>query len=86
MSYIFSGLRRKNNQISDNFELISYNEKFKPKVPFNEAVQCFTIKLNDKKANALEADFKDDDDWEENPLLLYTNDESFLKNDTKLTI
>ena len=84
MSYIFSGLRRKNNQISDNFELISYNEKFKPKVPFNEAVQCFTIKLNDKKANALEADFKDDDDWEENPLLLYTNDESFLKNDTKL--
>ena len=44
MSYIFTGLRRKNNQISDNFELISYNEKFKPKITYSEAIQCFTIK------------------------------------------
>ena len=84
MSYIFSGLRRKNKQISDNFELISYNEKFKPNITFNEAIQCFTINIDGKKANALEADFKDENDWEENPLLLYTNNEAFLKNNTKL--
>ena len=83
MSYIFSGLERKKSQITDSFELISYNEKFKPKITYSEAIQCFAIKIKGKQANALETDFKEDD-WEENPLVLYTNDETFLKNNTKL--
>lgn len=85
MSYIFSGLTRKNTVTSEeqSFTYSTDKNEYKPKVEYDKALKCFVLGKDEKKYNFIKLNVETDD-WEDYTDTLWSHIETFLLNSVKV--